>query len=592
MYYDRAEIQKSSEDIFKIFESIKIILNDIIIVGISEILVDESYQTRLIELVAKLEEFKISFLSNMIRGFIKDIKENSERDNFTTEVKHKISKLLLKIIISLRMFERVLSLELTKNNISLALKEGLEGPNKVSGAIKGAVGKKKPHVKNKDKGKGDTIEPSYLEEISRLSEETMNYIELMIFNGLNLVSQENIRQIEMFLQQSSKHNLYRLAVSLRYLDTEIKRFLKTPDLFSRERYILFLANSWNLSNGLISLNKRLSEKSINSDDFNYYMSKIKGTKEKPEEVEDSSFAIVGLENVFQENSILGVILYLLTLNRKNQGSIVKWNIFRSASGVFSTDVILQEPIPSRRKITLRRLLGTRFHIKNFQYYKSINVLNIIKKRPEPKEEDKFTSINIIAEKKTKVQKKIDGSEEETSDKLSKQGENTGNNTKDTVNDSSSSGSEMKTLSTILKLKPKELEYLKANHLFTLKRIYSLISEKDTSPFDLPKESIGEFLVEECQILKYKKQENKLLKIKEHVFIISNKTNFNLKIIISEKPHYKILIRNLKNFFKNKTTLKYLFGKVWVELGEITFTPLSVIDEENNLLYIALEDLNL
>ncbi len=62
-------------------------------------------------------------------------------------------------------------------------------------------------------------------QINKISEEIEKYIELLAYNGLNLISKENVRQIEFFLQNASQVEAYRLATSLRYLNVELERFL-------------------------------------------------------------------------------------------------------------------------------------------------------------------------------------------------------------------------------------------------------------------------------------------------------------------------------------------------------------------------------
>nr|MDO8119382.1 hypothetical protein [Candidatus Sigynarchaeota archaeon] len=80
-----------------------------------------------------------------------------------------------------------------------------------------------------------------------IAEQVTALVENLSFNGLNLVTEEIIRNIEMLLQSASMVNAFRLAVSLRYLHVELKRFLSHDEAFNLERYVFYLGNCWLLS---------------------------------------------------------------------------------------------------------------------------------------------------------------------------------------------------------------------------------------------------------------------------------------------------------------------------------------------------------
>ncbi|MFX1446147.1 MAG: hypothetical protein ACFFHV_22280, partial [Promethearchaeota archaeon] len=142
--------------------------------------------------------------------------------------------------------------------------------------------------------------------LKNIANQVKTFIENMVYNGLDLATKETIRQIEFFLQNSSQVEIYRLAISLRYLHIEIKRFLEQSPAFSMDRYVFFLSNCWLLSRAFLSqeLDKKGEKKEL--------LQILSGKPSETKIIKPLKLRIVGLEKIFLEGSLFGIILYLVS----------------------------------------------------------------------------------------------------------------------------------------------------------------------------------------------------------------------------------------------------------------------------------------
>ena len=218
-------------------------------------------------------------------------------------------------------------------------------------------------------------------KINKISEQIQVYIEKLTFNGLNLVSQETIKQIEFFLQNASQVEAFRLATSLRYLHIELKRYLTQSPAFNIDRYVFFLSNCWLLIRGF---NFRK-----NSKDDDFYR-KLMG--EEPQfDLVKLKLRLVGVKKLFLEGAMFGVVLYFISLNGKTKNKILKWNVFQPPKGVINPEILLDLKI-SENNIVYKELLYKTFEASNLPYSEKEDLI-IINKEDEPKidleEEDNF-----------------------------------------------------------------------------------------------------------------------------------------------------------------------------------------------------------
>ena len=139
-------------------------------------------------------------------------------------------------------------------------------------------------------------------QLEKVAEEIKDYIENLAYCGLNFVSNDNIKQIEFFLQNASQVETYRLATSLRYLHIELKRFLKNKSAFNIERYIFFLSNCWLLSRAFISYKTLKEEK---PEIFNKLMASQLELETKTKFI----LKVVGIEKISLEGTLVGIVFY-------------------------------------------------------------------------------------------------------------------------------------------------------------------------------------------------------------------------------------------------------------------------------------------
>jgi len=153
-------------------------------------------------------------------------------------------------------------------------------------------------------------------QLGNVVAQVKDYIESLAYNGLNLVTKENIKKIEFFLQNTSQLKAYRLAISLRYLHVELKRFLNNRNAFNIERYVFFLSNCWLLSYAF-SLQKNLKEEKPRMFD------RLMGVQSDPEIKSKLILKVVGTEKIHLEGTMVGFVFYFFSLFGKTRGKILK-----------------------------------------------------------------------------------------------------------------------------------------------------------------------------------------------------------------------------------------------------------------------------
>ncbi len=176
-------------------------------------------------------------------------------------------------------------------------------------------------------------------QLGNVAAQVKDYTEILAYSGLNFVSQENIKKIEFFLQNTSQLKAYRLAVSLRYLHIELKRFLNNRKAFNIERYVFFLSNCWLLSRAF-STQKSLKEEKPSM--FNRLM----GTQLEPEIKSKLILKVVGTEKIHLEGSIVGFVFYFLSLFGKTRGKILKWNLMHSYTSGATAEALFHLDLPN------------------------------------------------------------------------------------------------------------------------------------------------------------------------------------------------------------------------------------------------------
>ena len=69
--------------------------------------------------------------------------------------------------------------------------------------------------------------------------------------------------------------------------------------------------------------------------------------------------LVGIEKVYLEGAIFGVILYLISSKGKSKGKILKWNVLQPPRGIINPEVLLTLEIPNAG-LTFKELLFKSF----------------------------------------------------------------------------------------------------------------------------------------------------------------------------------------------------------------------------------------
>lgn len=104
----------NTEDIFSIFNTIKPKLNDILIKGIESIS-RENY-SEMSELKQQLEDMKLITLNKKLDSFLAKV-DQLLLGTITKELKKELAVNTLQIITIIRMFERIMTLEMIKSDL-------------------------------------------------------------------------------------------------------------------------------------------------------------------------------------------------------------------------------------------------------------------------------------------------------------------------------------------------------------------------------------------------------------------------------------------------------------------------------------------
>jgi len=194
--------------------------------------------------------------------------------------------------------------------------------------------------------------------LEEFSEQLKNYCENLAYNGLNLITQESIREIEFFLQNASQLEAYRLATSLRYLHVELKRFLGSSAAFNIERYVFFLSNCWLQCRAFITFTQ---SKKKDTDFFRSLM----GTLSESKVMSLIILRLAGVEKVLLEGTMIGLVFYLVSLYGKTRGSILKWNLMFPYKKDLNPDVMFQLSLPnSDPPCTVEKILSNYFETED------------------------------------------------------------------------------------------------------------------------------------------------------------------------------------------------------------------------------------
>jgi len=153
------------------------------------------------------------------------------------------ARALLQLMTSLRVFERVLTLEAVAD---LFAGDDVDAPSATATATTTtpttATTKPKPTFTPLPPGEDKKLLP-VLDDLCRAVED-------LVASGLVTASASTKQKLEVSFKEASRLKLGRLAASLRYVSEEIQRYLDGAKTFSPRRLALFLNRSWVLGRGL------------------------------------------------------------------------------------------------------------------------------------------------------------------------------------------------------------------------------------------------------------------------------------------------------------------------------------------------------
>ncbi|MFX1410388.1 MAG: hypothetical protein ACFFA6_08545 [Promethearchaeota archaeon] len=194
-------------------------------------------------------------------------------------------------------------------------------------------------------------------KLERVSLQIKRYMENLAYNGLNLVTKDNIKEIELFLQNSSQLEAYRLATSLRYLHIELKRFLTNNPAFNIERYIFFLSNCWLQSRAFISTSHSKRSESL--------IRNLMGTLSESKVFDKLKLRTIGIEKILLEGTLFGLIFYFISLSGKSKGKILKWSLMQPPRGILQPEILLNLSLNnSHPASSIKKLLFNIFEVIN------------------------------------------------------------------------------------------------------------------------------------------------------------------------------------------------------------------------------------
>ncbi|MBN1801745.1 MAG: hypothetical protein JW891_09585, partial [Candidatus Lokiarchaeota archaeon] len=345
-------------------------------------------------------------------------------------------------------------------------------------------------------------------QIENVSKQIKQLMENLTYNGLNLVSKENIRQLELFLQNTSQLGAYRLATSLRYLHVELNRFLTNSSAFNIERYVFFLNNCWLQSRAFLS-------ETLLKDKRKIFKETLMKRPSKPQLLKELELRVAGIEKVLLEGSMFGFIFHILSLSGQSKGKIFQWSLLQPPQGSIQPELLLGQSFKNSRP---KSLIGSIIY-KKFQ---AQNVPNL----------EKEGIIFLMREPNTKIlftKKESNKNVSYDSDSIA------------ILQDYSQSASE----------------------------ILQLIENNDNStPFDVPKISLDYIYLKNVKISNFERENNKYSKNNTVVFKIEHKNHYNLHTRILDKIINQKLINKLELFYENQNLIEGMFGKLCMQRGQL------------------------
>ncbi len=150
------------------------------------------------------------------------------------------AKALLQLQTTLRVFERVLTLEAVEALLGVANDDDVDAHARTAVAPATTAGK--PAAALLPSAEGKRLLP-VLEDLARAVED-------LVATGLVTASKATKEKLEASFKEASRLKLGRLAASLRYVMEELGRYLDGAPTFSAKRLALFLGRSWMLGRGL------------------------------------------------------------------------------------------------------------------------------------------------------------------------------------------------------------------------------------------------------------------------------------------------------------------------------------------------------
>ncbi|MEX2753898.1 MAG: hypothetical protein Q6365_000800 [Candidatus Sigynarchaeota archaeon] len=354
-------------------------------------------------------------------------------------------------------------------------------------------------------------------QLVKLCREIKDLAEILAYNGLNLVSQENTRQIEMLMHQASALRLFRTATSLRYLNVELDRFMKHLPAFNAERYVFFLNNCWLLSQAFLS--GRMDPGGAAEG----HKSEIYGDTSDPVSVEEMDLRLAGLEKIHLEGALFGLIFYFISLNAGRKNDIIKMSILQQPKGLTNPDVFLSMAIPGTDpSIPFYKILKKDLKLKNVKYLERESQIQL---DPGARPEVRFST---------------------------------------TASDED----------------PFPLASFEA-YVATRQRILHKISSVKITPFDTSIFNIGYAYVKKAAIVAQRKEgeHQGSYQTAVHVFEIHHEHAFPLLARIQDKPVNKVLVENMARIHTCKEPIDGIFGRLVIERGTLSLFPLACVDSQ-------------
>jgi hypothetical protein len=354
-------------------------------------------------------------------------------------------------------------------------------------------------------------------QLESLAREIKDLSEVLAFNGLNLVSQENIRQIEMFLQQASQLHAFRLATSLRYLHVELKRFMAHHPAFNVERYVFFLNNCWLLGSAFLSQG-RLGKGSGEA-----HIAELLGKPSEPVNVAKMELRLAGLEKIHLEGALFGLIFHFVSKSGVFKDTLVKLSMLQQPKGLSNPEILLGMNIPGTDPpVPFYKLIKQDIIIKKVKFLEREAMIQMgTENLPE------FVIPNQAADEQD----------------------------------------------------PFPVELLEMHDL-DVKKVIDQISTNPVTPFDSSVISAGYLHVKNVVITALRKEGDAqgYYQTSTQVFDITHDRGYPLHIRVQDKQVNNMLIDNMARAMKNSTHFKGMFGKLNIERGMLSLFPLACIED--------------